>query len=58
MKRLQPEYPRKISIEYKGPEPIPLKMGDPYEPIPLNMKEDYDPIPLCMDEEPVSRNDN
>ena len=46
MKHLQPEYPRKISIEYQGPEPIPMKMGDVYDTIPLQMKEDYEPIPL------------
>ena len=48
--RLQPEYPKKISVSYdRGGEPIPMPM-DSGDPIPLEMFKG-DPIELMSAEE-------
>ena len=46
LKKLNPEYPLKCCIEYQGPEPIPMRMEEPYEPIPMKQGEPYEPIPM------------
>mmetsp|Transcript_4580 Transcript_4580/g.6950 ORF Transcript_4580/g.6950 Transcript_4580/m.6950 type:complete len:130 (-) Transcript_4580:42-431(-) len=54
LSKIQPEYPQKLSVEYKGPasEPIPLSMKNVYDkPVALGMKEKHEVIPLAENEE-------
>ena len=48
LQKIQPEYPQKLSVEYKREgEIIPLKMNDKYpDPIPMEMGQKHDVIPL------------
>ena len=47
--KLQPEYPKKITVNYdRGGEPIPMPM-DSGEPIPMEMDKG-NPIPLAQQE--------
>ena len=62
LQQIQPEYPRKLSVEYSKGEPlgsaIPMKMADLFpEAIPMGMADKY-PDPIPMTEENSHENPN